>query len=132
MHLAFDDNGHQVAVDPKTPLDDIEPLHNDRTRADISLAEVVFRVGASFREGNPLVTASAWLYILRGDDASMRRRAKQLGVSTAALSRRSRILAESFGLNLCDPRIRELRRRLAKESWARRKKRQPTIAAPTN
>ena len=67
MQLAFDDNGHRVAVDSNTPLDDIEPLDIDRTRAEISLAEVVFRIAASFREGNPLVTASSWLYILRGN-----------------------------------------------------------------
>lgn len=93
------------------------------SHTNITLAEIVFRIASSFREGDPLITAAAWNYLLRGEDASMRRKAKQLGVTTAALSRRARILAETFGLKLTDPHIRELRRRLATASWARRKRR---------
>jgi hypothetical protein len=119
----FEDNGRPVAADHRTPPGDIDPVGADAPHRDISLAEVVFRIAASFREGNPLITASSWLYMLRGDDSSMRRRAKQLGVSTAALSRPARILAESFGIRLTDPHIRELHRRLANEAWARRKRR---------
>jgi len=129
-HAFFDDSGGKLVVDQRTPVDDIEPLDGDVTRADVNLAEVVFRVGASFREGNPTITAAAWDYMIRGESASMRQKAKRLGFTTAALSRRARILAESFGLKLNDPHIRELRRRLAKEAWARRKKRRADRSRP--
>jgi hypothetical protein len=89
----------------------------------MGLAEIVFRVGASFREGDPRIISAAWQYLLRGDDASMRRRAKQIGVSVSALSKRARILAEGFGIRLNDPHIRDLRRRLAQAAWAKRKRR---------
>ena len=121
----YDDAGNLTVVDQRTPLDHIEPENPDAAglRPDLTLAEIVFRVGASFREGNPEIVSAAWLYVLRGDDASMRRRAKHLGVTAAALSKRARILAESFGIRLSDPHIRDLRRRLAQAAWARRKRR---------
>lgn len=126
----FGEGGELVEIDRRTPLDFLEPEDTEGVtiHSDLTLAEIVFRVCASFREGDPLITAAAWTYVLRGDDSSMRRRAKQLGVSTAAVSRRARILAGSFGLRLSDPHIRALRRRLALASWARRKRR----AGPKN
>ena len=126
----FDDNGMPVTAEHRTAVDEIGPLDVDVPRTDINLAAVVFRIGASFREGNPAITAAAWNFLIRGEDESMRQKAKRLGFSTAALSRRARILAESFGLNLSSPHIRELRRRLAKESWARRKKRRAVRNRP--
>ena len=126
----FDDSGQRVAVDHKNPIDDLEPEADESVRADLKLAEIVFRIGATFREGDPKVTCAAWAFLLRGADGSMRRRAKALGVTTAALSKRARILAESFGLDLTDPHIRELRRRLATEAWARRKRRRADRSQP--
>lgn len=135
----FDDSGQPVTVDRRTPLDHLEPEVPQETgpRPDLGLAEIVFRVGASFREGDPRIISAAWQYLLRGDDYSMRRRAAQLGISVAALSKRARLLAESFGIRLDNPHIRELRRRLASEAWARRKRRradrsQPASTARTN
>ncbi len=128
MNFAFDDSGERIAVDWRTPVDELEPEEGARQEAP-SAVTLVERIAATFTRGDSKITALAWRFLLGDEPESMRRCAGRAGVSAAAISRRARILSEAFGLPLRNPHHREQRREIARAT-GRKKKRRADITGP--
>lgn len=122
MSYAFDDNGERIAVDWRTPVDELEP-EETAPRDSSSAITVVEKIAATFTHGDSKITALAWRFLLGDEPESMRRCAARAGISAAAISRRARILSEAFGLPLRNPHHREQRREIARTSWRKKKRR---------
>jgi len=134
MNHGYDDNGSRVVIDWHSPVDDLEPVEAPAC-ASIPVITVVERIAATFTQGDSKITTLAWRFILGDEPASMRRCALRAGVTVAAISRRARIIAESFGIPLRDPRRREQRRAITRHSWKRRRRAgfaDPPPEQPTN
>lgn len=125
MKARWFDNGVPVAVDTRTPVDDIEP--EPRPERPVDLLQVVERVAGTFVRGNPRVTALAWRVLLGAQIDSMRKCARRAGCTAAAISHRAGMLAREFGIRPREPRLRQMRRSLALQAWA--KKRRGRMAA---
>lgn len=125
MMALWYENGAPVAVDTRTPIDDIEP--EPQPQRPVELLKVVERVAGTFVRGNPRVTALAWRFLLGAEIASMHKCARRAGCTAAAVSHRAGMLAREFGLRPREPRLRQMRRSLALQAWER--KRRGRIAA---
>ncbi len=88
-----------------------------------SALSIVERIAATFLRGDHKITYLAWWFLLGVEPESMRRCAAREGISCAAISRRARILSEKFGLRPRNPRLRDMRRKIALASWQKRKRR---------
>ena len=119
--VGFDDKGARVVIDVRTPVDFMEPEPEEQNRVGLFDA-VTLRFASTFDRGDARITHLAWRYILRREPNSMRQAARRLGVTAAAISRRCRIIAETFGVPWSDPSLRELRRDLARLAWRKRRR----------
>lgn len=131
----FDDQGARIAVDWRTPVDELEPEDDARLEAPSAMT-LVERIAATFTRGDSKITELAWRFLLGAESQSMRRCAARAGISFAAISRRARIIAEEFGLRLRDPHVRHMRRDVALAAWRKRKRRarlpdSPPVMEPT-
>lgn len=122
MSAGFESDGTLTAVDPRTPVDYLEPEESPR-EGTAAAVTVVERIAATFTSGDSRITLLAWRHLLGASDGSLRRCAARAGVSFAAISRRARIISEEFGLRRRDPHLIEMRRQIASESWRKRKRR---------
>lgn len=117
----FNDNGERIDIDARTPFDFMEPEPEEQNRIGL-FDPLTVRFASTFNRGDFRITMLAWRFILRREPTSMRQTALRYGVSAAAISRRCRIIAQTFGLPWGDPRLRELRRDLARLSWKKRRR----------
>lgn len=117
----YNDNGEQIVIDDRTPVDFMEPEPAEQNRVGL-FDPLTARFASTFNRGDFRITMLAWRFILRREPTSMRQTALRYGVSAAAISRRCRIIAETFGLPWGDPRLQELRRDLARLSWKKRRR----------
>jgi hypothetical protein len=118
----FDDHGTRIAVDWRTPVDELEPEEESGHDAPSAVA-LVERIAATFTRGDSKITELAWRFLLGAEDQSMRRCAARAGISFAAISPRARIISEEFGLRLRNPHVREMRRKIALAAWQKKKRR---------
>ena len=118
----FDDDGNPTAADWRTPDKVLEP-EEPNERETPSTITIIERIASTFTTGDSRITALAWRYILGDESESMRRSAKRAGVSTAAISKRARVLAKTFGMPLRNPHNRDQRREITRASWRKQKRR---------
>jgi hypothetical protein len=126
----FDQDGQPAAVDFTHPVDILEPEEAPPDRGVAHTLTLTERIADTFVTGNPEITRIAWRVLLNQEEDSIRACARRAGCTAAAISRRAKILAETFGLPLRRPQIRALRRWLAHESWKTRRRQdtRPTAA----
>jgi hypothetical protein len=124
MKTWFDDDSRPVAVDDTHPVDLLEPEPEPPARSAPDALTMIERIGGSFIRGNPFIIQVSWRILLNKESKSMRACARKLGCTPQAISKRVRLLAEHFGYPISDRRLREMRRMVAKRSWAERKRRE--------
>jgi len=130
MSHGFDDSGNRIAVDRRTPVDYLEP-EEDCKRATPPIVHLVERIADTFTRGDSRITMLVWRVLLGTEPESIRRCAARMGVTAAAISRRARIISETFGLTLRNPHIRERRKEIARRSWENRRRRAKLTDPPS-
>jgi len=118
----YDDYGQRITVDHRTPVDDIEP-DEPTPRHSPHILTLMEKVAGTFLRGNPRITRVAWQFLLGAQSGSMRRHARDIGCTVAAISRRINTLSREFGMPVHNPHLREQRREITRASWEKRKRR---------
>ena len=129
MNHGYDDSGSRIAVDWRTPVDYLEPKTDDEREAT-PLILLVERIADTFTRGDFRITMLAWRAVLGTEPESIRRCAARIGVTAAAVSRRARIISETFGLGLRNPHVRERRKEITRRSWQARRRRAEVTDPP--
>ncbi len=129
MNHGFDESGSRIAVDWRTPVDDLEP-ETDAECDGPPIIHLVERIADTFTRGDSRITMLAWRVVLGTEPESIRRCAARMGITAAAISRRARIISETFGLALRNPHIRERRREITRRSWKARRRRAEVTDPP--
>jgi hypothetical protein len=118
------ENGSRIAVDHTTAVDVLEPETEPTHEIDCDLLTLTEKIASTYLRGDPEITRIAWRFLLKKEPMSIRACASRAGCSAAAISKRVRVLSEQCRVPLSNPKIRELRRVLAKQYWEEQKRRE--------
>jgi hypothetical protein len=116
-------------VDLSHPVDILEPEEAPPDRGVAHTLTLTERIAETYVSGDPAITRIAWRVLLNHEPRSIRACARRAGCTAAAISKRVRILAETFGLRLSRPQVREMRSWVTRESWKTRRRRDTRPAA---